>query len=262
MDAVEVITETKELTAEDKIVAMLKAKYRRIQDTIDAAEEREIKASSGLNAHKAREHIARHEVELLKARVEKARNELNTKKNELAETQKELAEAKEEIQENADFHKEFKETDNERVDKIEEVEDKCAEAKEMLFEVHRKFHEATRFLAMKECDGEAKVNRLNVALQRIAEVEDMRKETGQQMAQVEKRGGKTAERKLEKEAKIEELTKQIESIDDVTEEALKSISKLQLKREYRSEESEYWDAKTERVEEEINSANQGDWGAL
>lgn len=153
----------------------------------------------------------------------------------------------------------FKEAEDARVQQLEELEDKCKDAKELLFETNRKFSEATRSLAQKECDVEAVSNRLHEALQSIEEQEDMRKQSAQQMIHAEKRGGKTAERKLEKEQRIEAMTNQIETVDDRTEDALRSLSKLELKREYLLDKINYWHDKTKKLEDEINGMNREDW---
>ena len=261
MEATDVIQDANEDTVEKTVVGLLKAKYFAIQEAIDAADVRHTKAVDGLNAPKAKEHIALHRIELLKANIEKARNALNLKKKELADVKEDLGEAKTEVTENAeDLHEEIEEAAT-RTDKLEDVEEKCKDAREMVFENKRKFHEATRQFAMLEYDLEAMTNRVNSALQRIAEVEDMKTTSDQQVAQVEKRGGKTAERELEKKAKMEALAKQIEDTDDVTEEGLKTIRKLQLKREYILDQIEYWNTKTERIKDEIDTANQEDCGS-
>lgn len=242
------------------VVGVLKAKYFAIKEAITDAEERHVKAVDGLNAPKAKADKAKHEIELLKARIEKTQKALKIKKAELNEVKDDLGEAKSEVEENEDLRKEFKDADSIRTEQLEEIEDTCKEAKEALFEVNRKFSESTRSLAMREWDLEALTNRLNVALQSIDEMDDMKKTSDQQMVHAEKRGGKTAERKLEQEKKIEAIKSNVESVNERTEDALRDISKFELQREYKLDEIAYWEAKTKKIEEEINSVNQKDWG--
>jgi beta-glucosidase-like glycosyl hydrolase len=139
------------------------------------------------------------------------------------------------------------------------LEDKYKDAKELLFENNRKFSEATRLLAMREFDVEAVINRRNEALEDIKEHEEMHKQSAAQMIHVEKKGGKTAERKLEKEQRIEAMANQIETTDDLTEDALRSISKLELKREYILDQINYWHEKTKKLNDEVDRMNQEDW---
>lgn len=142
---------------------------------------------------------------------------------------------------------------------LKELEEKCKEAKEELFENNRKFSEATRSLAMKEFDIEAVTNRMNEALADIKEHKEMQEQSAKQIINVEKQGGKAAERQVEKEHHIEAMVNQIEVMDDRTEEALRSISKLELKREYIVDKINYWNEKTNTLNEEIDRMNQEDW---
>ena len=251
--------DAKLLIEQGDIVGVLKAKYFAIKEAIGDAEERHTKAVDGLAEPKAKAAIALHELELLKARIEKTKESIKEKKEALSEVKEDLGEANEEIQENKGWRAQFKEREIARVKELEELEDKCKEAKEHLFETNRKFSEATRSLAMREFDIEAATNRRNAALEDIKEHEDMRQQSAQQMIHVEKRGGKAAERKLEKEQQIEAMTNQIETIDDQTEDALRSISKSELKREYILDEINYWQQKTKKLNEEVDRMNQEDW---
>ena len=153
----------------------------------------------------------------------------------------------------------FKEQESERVQVLEELEDKCKEAKELLFENNRKFSEATRFMAMREFDIEAAINRRNAALEDIKEHEEMHKQSAKEVVNVEKRGGQAVERKLEKEQRIEAMSNQLETTDDRTEDALRSISKLELKREYILDQINYWNEKTKKLNDEVDRMNQEDW---
>jgi chromosome segregation ATPase len=153
----------------------------------------------------------------------------------------------------------FKEREATRVKELEELEDKCKEAKEHLFENNRKFSEATRMLAMREFDVEAATKRLNEALEDIKEHVDIHKQSAQQMVNVEQRGGKAAGRNLEKEQQIEAMTNQIEAMDDRTEDALRSIAKSELKREYILDQIDYWEQKAKKINEEVDRMNQEDW---
>ena len=110
---------------------------------------------------------------------------------------------------------------------LEEMEEKCKDAKELLFENNRKFSEATRLLAMRQFDVEAVTARINKALEEIEEHKEMQKQSSVQMMHAEKRGGRNVERQLEQEQRIEATTNQIETIDDCTEDALRSINKLE-----------------------------------
>ena len=153
----------------------------------------------------------------------------------------------------------FKEQESGRVQALEELEDKCKEAKELLFENNRKFSEATRFMAMREFDIEAAINRRNAALEDIKEHEEMHKQSAKEVVNVEKRGGQAVERKLEKEQRIEVMSNQLETTDDQTEDALRSISKLELKREYILDQINYWNEKTKKLNDEVDRMNQEDW---
>ena len=252
--------ETSPVIDEGDVVGVLKARYFAVKEAIADAEKRHTMAVDGLNAPKAKASIANHEIELLKAKVEKTQAALKSKKEQLGEVKEDLGEAKTEIEENEDLRKEFKDADSVRTEQLEELEEKCKQAKEELFEVNRKFSESTRSLAMREFDLEATTLRVTTALQRIDEVDDMKTTSGQQMVHAEKRGGKTAERKVEKENKIQALTEQVNGLDEGTEDALRNILKLELQREHILDQIAYWNGKTQKIEEEINSANQDGWG--
>ena len=141
------------------------------------------------------------------------------------------------------------------------MEDKCKDAKELLFENNRKFSEATRSLAMREFDLDAVNKRLNEALEDIKEHEEMQKQSAAHMISVEKRGGKTAEREVEKEQKVKTMSNQIETTDDRTEDALRSVNKLELKKEYMLDQISYWHEKTQKLHEEVDRMNQEDWSS-
>ena len=112
---------------------------------------------------------------------------------------------------------------------------------------------------MREFDLEAVTNRINEALEDIKEHEDMQQQSAKQMIHAEKRGGKTAERKIEKEQRIEAMSNQIETTDDRTEDALRSINKLKLKKEYIMDQINYWHEKTRMLTDEVDRMNQEDW---
>lgn len=139
---------------------------------------------------------------------------------------------------------------------LEEMEEKCKDAKELLFENNRKFSEATRLLAMRQFDVEAVTARINKALEEIEEHKEMQKQSSVQMMHAEKRGGRNVERQLEQEQRIEATTNQIETIDDCTEDALRSINRLELKKEYVLDQINYWKEKTQKINEEIDIMNQ------